>query len=241
MDPPEDITPGCDANRRPESTGGPELQSAVRLGATGSHRQRAASLKTWKEQTSTEAQAKKREKQEGQEREANHQARHHLTGKSEWFNSHFLWRRHSQEERGVSSFFRKPETSPKRHTNLWKNNRITYLKWCWEFFWQISLRPIWEFLSHLQIAVTDKELGSSQNIGPFCFEGRQGESHCLPTDAEYWDQSHITGRIDWDQIAGRMPRASKNPDFPKKIRRLGHGRSFRHPEQLLYASSKEIC
>ena len=38
MDPPEeDNTLGCDATRRPESTGGPELQSAERLplGATG--------------------------------------------------------------------------------------------------------------------------------------------------------------------------------------------------------------
>ena len=40
-------------------------------------------------------------------------------------------------------------------------------------------------LAPLQSAVTDKELGASQNIGPYCFEGRQGESHSLPTDAEY--------------------------------------------------------
>ena len=47
MEPPEeDITPGCDATRRPESTGGPQLQSAVRLPPRATGRERNLPKKT---------------------------------------------------------------------------------------------------------------------------------------------------------------------------------------------------
>ena len=54
----------------------------------------------------------------------------------------------------------------------------------------------------------------------------KGDRECLILSQQMLNTEinlNITGRIDWDQIAGRLPRASKNPDFPKKIRRAPFG------------------
>lgn len=184
-----------------------------REAATGSHRQGAQSLKTrQKNRLVREHKQKNGKKQARQKRQANYRARHHLTPDTGSLSgSRFLWRRHEPEEGGVGSYFQKPETSPERHGILLKKKTQK------DYIFKVKLRGLLKLSLTIPSNCCDWK---EPNIGPRCFDRSPICSHqMLNTEINL----NITWKIDWGQIAARLPRPSKNPDFPKKIRRSAIG------------------